>query len=328
MFSSKVPKMGKNTKTHKKSNCDNKNAHQNETIKVQVKSDMQSFVESTTATLNSLQSSTMTSSEELANVKRDVLSLKSEVDKFINKFIGLELQLAKYSETIALQNAKQIENYENLHPSPTFEKPKNRNRNIVIHLTEEWDPEIIVEENKVKDATDFFSNDLGITVTVEKVVPLSNNKSMLVTLGSTSDKKMIFKNCHKLKDCDSPISIVEDLCKEDRVKRKQLLPVLMMEKRKGNKVYFRGAELFINGVKWEKIEKDDDVTCFYSPPITPNENAIHPPPHEFRLPNNKIKDMTKKELMDFIWHLELTEGKGHAPMAYLRRLREQLDSLY
>ncbi|OXA56397.1 Down syndrome cell adhesion molecule-like protein Dscam2 [Folsomia candida] len=174
---------------------------------------------------------TLNVQEELSHIKKQMFNFKSDLDRFINKFIGLEQQVKKNAETILRYETKPNANCD-------------RQCNIIIHGCEYYSAKIAMEET-----TDFLSNCFEVDVTVKDVRPLSNGKSVLVKLSSTKQKSMVFRNCHKLKAIPAKISIVEDLSKEERAKKRRQIPEFLEQKKIENKVYFRGADLFLNGTK-------------------------------------------------------------------------------
>ncbi|OXA47477.1 hypothetical protein Fcan01_17795 [Folsomia candida] len=181
--------------------------------------------------LEFLSSSFVNHAEELSHIKKQMFNFKSELDRFINKFIGLEQQVKKNAETILRYETKPNANCD-------------RQCNIIIHGCEYYSA-----KTAMKETTDFLSNCLEVDVTVKDVRPLSNGKSVLVKLASTKQKSMVFRNCHKLKAIPAKISIVEDLSKEERAKKRRQIPAFLEQKKIGNKVYFRGADLFVNGTQ-------------------------------------------------------------------------------
>ena len=171
----------------KKANYGQENAQQNETAKVQVQSDMQSFAESTTATLNSLQNSCLSNMKELTTVKRDILTLKSELDKLINKFIVLELQLVKQAKLNSHQNLQKLAQNKNPPPSAEEKIDKiDRSLNIIIHAPEGCNANY--KNREEEGIADFFSNCLDLNFNFKKVIALALGNSMLVTLGSIEEK--------------------------------------------------------------------------------------------------------------------------------------------
>jgi hypothetical protein len=216
------------------------------TIKVQMKSDLQEFVESTTKRLSHLKECAVNTDTDFYATKTDILKLKSDLDRFINKLIGLELQITKQAEILQQQRSQCI--------PPTFDilhecKKCNdvipsRKRNVVVHGL--LHP---LHETKLEpEMKHFFKSCLDIDIEPCKVVPIGTaKKAYLVKLQSYRDKKLLFRNCHKFKTYHGRISISDDLTVEERVRKKSLMPWWLEAKQKGHKAYFKGGELFVDG---------------------------------------------------------------------------------
>ncbi|OXA47896.1 hypothetical protein Fcan01_17322 [Folsomia candida] len=242
--------MGKNQKyslVHKiPTNNISKNAHKIQLLD-NVQLDLQEFAQSAKEKLEFLSSSFVNHAEELGHIEKQMFNFKSELDRFINKFIGLGQQVKKNAETILRYETKPNANCD-------------RQCNIIIHGCEYYSAKTAMEET-----TDFLSNCLEVDITVEDVRPLSNGKSVLVKLASTKQKYMVFRNCHKLKAIPAKISIVEDLSKEERAKKRRQIPEFLEQKKIGNKVYFRGADLFMNGTQ---ITEEIRISPYHSHSVT------------------------------------------------------------
>lgn len=118
---------------------------------------------------------------------------------------------------------------------------------MVIHglKTSDWAPSEY--EERVKN---FFNETLCIPVAplmVELLRSKKDDKPILATLSSQKDKIDIYKNCHKLKQLTQKIIIEDELTRDERRKKQELIPLLKEEKRNGNQAYFRGPHLIVNG---------------------------------------------------------------------------------
>jgi len=228
-------KSKKNIVSHKNL-CVENSTHQIPSDKVQGQLDLQEFAEQTRLKLDTLTNSVLCSKEEYDSVKKEVLMLRSDLDRFINRFVGLECKFANAIKvsTNAIEEKAKVK-------SSHFE---TRYNNVILHGVKMGNDECAKEET-----TDFFSNKLGVNVTVTEAILLGVNKnSVLVKLKSAKERASVFRNCHKLKGTEwSSLSIVEDLTKEERAKKLQNMPQFREEKAKGNKAYFRRANLYVNG---------------------------------------------------------------------------------
>ncbi|OXA38230.1 hypothetical protein Fcan01_26978 [Folsomia candida] len=198
--------MGKNQKyslVHKTpTNNISKNAHKIQLFD-NVQLDLQEFAQSAKEKIEFLSSSFVNHAEELSHIKKQMFNFKSELDKFINKFIGLEQQVKKNAETILRYETKPNANCD-------------RQCNIIIHGCEYYSAKTAMEET-----TDFLSNCLEVDVTVEDVRPLSNEETTI--------------------------------------------PEFLEQKKIGNKVYFRGADLFVNGTQ---ITEEIRISPYHSHSVT------------------------------------------------------------
>ncbi|OXA54712.1 hypothetical protein Fcan01_11218 [Folsomia candida] len=280
--------MGKNQKNsllHKPAtNNISKNAHKTQLLD-NVQLDLQEFAQAAKEKLEFLSSGSVNHAEELSLIKKQMFNFKSELDRFINKFIGLEQQVKKNAETILRYETNANTNCD-------------RQCNIVIHGCAYYSAKTAIEETE-----DFLSNCLKVDVTVKDVLPLSNGKSVLVKLASTKQRSMVFRNCHKLKVIPAKISIVEDLNREERAKKRRQMPIFLEQKKIGNKVYFRGADLFVNGTQInEEIEISPcDISKLLSAQTKPAETAE-------KLEDTKcVQPPTKKDVHPDILNLEGTQ---------------------
>ena len=205
-----------------------KNAH-----KIQLLDCVKEFSQSAKEKLEHISTSDMKSSDECNYIKQQVLCFKSELDKFINRFVGLELQVKKNAELLQCLPIHDETVHSNAH------QITKREHNIVIH-------------GLCNDSTDtrknvklFLSQSLGVKSDVIHAKPLGKEKkSTLVMLSSMYEKLKIFKNCHKRKGQPMQISITKT-----NEKKKKLMPIYHSEKQKGKKTFFRLASLYVNGQK-------------------------------------------------------------------------------
>ena len=122
------------------------------------------------------------------------------------------------------------------------ERKKN---NLIIHGI----PKTAVgnTENSMVIATEFLTTKLQLNIQLKEARRLgkSDNAPLLICLQEERDKYTIFKNCNKLKN--SGISVKEDLSKTTRLERRRQLETFKELRAAGNKVYFRGPNLIVNG---------------------------------------------------------------------------------
>ena len=106
-------------------------------------------------------------------------------------------------------------------------------------------------ESIVKFTSNYIETKLKVKPVITAVKSLGSSTlklaPILVTLGSLADKSSIFKNCSNLRG--ENVSIQDDLSIDERKERLSLMPLLKKLKLEGNKVYFRGTDLYVNGVK-------------------------------------------------------------------------------
>jgi hypothetical protein len=199
-----------------------------EQSKVKLQSELLEFADSSKHRLTEFTEKELSCGSEFAVIKTGILSLRSKLDKFINKLIGLELQVNKNTESLCKGNYKMVKSAAILH-TPSNEKEKN----IVMHGL----PPRIMQSDLDVNLKTFFDKSLNVKIANFSTIQIGN--SLFVKLNSMDDKKQIFRNCRKLKSCKEKISIVDDHTPEEREKRRGLLKLLWRAKEHGRKAYLR-----------------------------------------------------------------------------------------
>ncbi|CAL8143269.1 unnamed protein product [Orchesella dallaii] len=190
-------------------------------------------VKSTCFTLNENQF------EILNFFKRNLKSIKSEVDSCFNQVIGYELDLLNRNSSEPNRHSVQEsdstkirakESQPNDITSELFAKhdfaiqTSPRENNVVIHGL---DGQVIEDnDNRIKFVSDFFKSSLKIAVKILDVNVLRKKHSrsyvVIVKLESKNEKRKIFGNCHLLKMFGKNISITDDLPANQRsIRRKK-----------------------------------------------------------------------------------------------------------
>lgn len=129
-----------------------------------------------------------------------------------------------------------------------------RENNIVIHgLNFFWKTKADAEV-KVQN---IIQNTLNVSAEIVEIIPLGNkclkdDVPILIKLDSLETKKAIYRNCYKLKG--TKFTLVDDLTLEQRKNRSLLMPTLKQLKADGEKVYFRGDLLYVNGKPYLPID--------------------------------------------------------------------------
>lgn len=148
---------------------------------------------------------------------------------------------------------------EKLEEEIEYLKREKKNKNIIIFGLKEDEESTTQILNKIKKA---FKDDLGIKMEdgeVNKVYRLGKiNKEdkprpILLSLVSTWKKSEIMKNKKNLKD----LYVKDDFSKEVMEKRKELLPQLEEERRKGNIAYLKHDKLIIKEKTTNEKRKRD-----------------------------------------------------------------------
>lgn len=184
---------------------------------------------------------------ELQNNKEELKNIiESQVLTITNQFKSF-----KDYVTTDLSNLKETNN--ELNRRIINLERQARSKNIVIYGLEEN-----TLANLKQAVIIFITTVLGVLVkdddieAVYKLQSYGDNRicPILLKLTSHGVKSTIFSNCYKLKNCKKPISISEDLSKEDRQIRKQLLPHYRNAKVKGLKAHIKYDKLIINNKAW------------------------------------------------------------------------------
>ena len=242
-------KMGKNKKRFSEFNCKNIKSSEDESPPVislissneaKVKSDLQKVTESVIKNSNELVQASF-NCEDLQELKNVIMYVRSQIDNLFNKVIGIELKLEKHAEII-------ISSSEKCRNSSNESIENDRENTIIVHGLSKY---INREENLSLQFKDFISQILGVTLKYVHATPLGLN-SYKLRLDSKRSKLMIFKNCHKLKALNDKVSFIEDIDESERSIRMEKMSLMMQEKSKGNKVYFRGSDLFVNDKLYHK----------------------------------------------------------------------------
>jgi hypothetical protein len=136
----------------------------------------------------------------------------------------------------------------------SIKENEKRAKNLIIHGVECKNLEN-GQEDPFFTAADFFFAKLGIRIITENVFRQGRKNGdkpapLFVTLENEADKGRIFKNCHKLKGLN--ISIQNDLSKEDREKRKNLVTKLKELKEQGMSAQLRGIQLYVDGKPYQQ----------------------------------------------------------------------------
>jgi hypothetical protein len=196
--------------------------------------------------LNSVIESTISEiqkSELIGIQKNQLLRLRSEVDRIINKLFNEgNNPVANPAEAFIPKKCKLKQTTQVCRKS-TQATTKSTQNNVILHGFQNYN-----YNNKGSletQAQEFLKTKLNLEISHFDVQPLGKqNNSILVKLSSIRDKFRIFKNCNKLRK-EEGVFISEDLTKADRIKRKQQLGDLIRAKQQGKKAYFRGATLII-----------------------------------------------------------------------------------
>ncbi|CAH1153922.1 unnamed protein product [Phaedon cochleariae] len=145
----------------------------------------------------------------------------------------------------------------------TLERQLKKNNIIVFGLNQT--PENLLEQTLAN-----LNNLLGLNLQKHDINNLyeigkhEGNKGVLIQFVSFLNKKNIFKNIAKLKN--TKISIVNDLCPQDREKQKVLVKHLKAARENNKKARIRGFKLEINDKLYsvEELENLDSESEFES----------------------------------------------------------------
>jgi len=233
------------------------------------------FAESAFRSFESISQLQWNTKEEYVELKSTLLGIRSEFDRHINKLTSLEiikkrLVKPKRPRPTAAPASKVRGNNQRMKESGSQCKvqipvkfkcamaSKSRDCNLVIHGGQFSAQSGIELSSEVHS---FLVKHIKMDIPVLNARWLGNKKSILVNLESRDVRNQIFGNCHLLRNFEPKISLTEDVSAEIRRKRINLLPLLLSERRKGNKAYFRGGTLFVNGRKFSSDTENVGVNA-------------------------------------------------------------------
>ncbi len=131
---------------------------------------------------------------------------------------------------------------------------RSRKNNVVVHGVDQ----MIDMYNQKEWFRQFFVAKLKLNPKIVSVFKLGKLNApgvpFLVTFKYFQDKMYVFSNSYMLKQTDPQISIQDDLCPEDREKRRKLIPTLERLRSQGKKAGFRGAFLYVDGYKYDPAQ--------------------------------------------------------------------------
>lgn len=215
------------------------------------------FVESSKLTLKKIEERQNLNKSSLEFITKEVCDLKSSVDKFINVIRHAEINLDCRKEPTKKPSGNKVEVINSTNDEDII-KIKKKN-NIIIHgICEpnddwQWKTKELVQE--------FLEQKLDVKLEIQEAFPLGRTNKrtpILVKLKVWRDKLKVFKNCSKMRNNKNKISIVDDLTIDERISRARLWWKLNECKSRGEKAFFRGGNLIINGQLFME-EKDESV---------------------------------------------------------------------
>jgi len=176
-------------------------------------------------------------------------SVNRELLNSRNRLIGCELQLQKVSSELAFANSFR-----------SGRIPSHNSRSDELHRNDSEDK----EDKKVVIYGLVFPKRENPLFTVIKAISLiddrikickvkllrrsktHNNCPVLVTLATRADKRLLFRNCHRLKDIKNSFSVTDYLSKDELSVRKAASAVIRQAKAEGKKVKVKKSEIFID----------------------------------------------------------------------------------
>ena len=103
----------------------------------------------------------------------------------------------------------------------------------------------------------FLNRTIGVTVSIKEVRNIGNG--CLVQLNNRTDKQMIMKNKHKLKNTkDSGTYINDDMSREERKIQAKIRERAKTERTSGKEVKIGFQKIIINGSVWRWNEEEND----------------------------------------------------------------------
>ena len=181
--------------------------------------------------------------KEYEKIKLECTALEFKLKQFqvaVEEFKSTKSVLNKYEEKFRVHRER-IRGIES----------RARRNNIVIHGVDH----MVDMENQKEWFRKFFLAKLDLNPKIVSVIKLGHYRAtgvpFLITLKSFQEKTIIFSNSYKLRTEGQLISIQDDLTPEEREERKKLIPILELLRGQGKKVGFRGAVLYVEGLKYE-----------------------------------------------------------------------------
>jgi len=173
-------------------------------------------------------------------------SVHRELLRSRNRIIGCELQLQKVSSELAISNR-----------FVSGRNPSNNSRSEELHANDFEDKKVVIYglvfpkgENPLYTVIKAISLiDYRIKVCKVKLLRKSdtyNDCPVLATLATRADKRLLFRNCHRLKDMKKSFSITDYLSKDELSVRKAASAAIRQAKAEGKKVKVRKNEIFID----------------------------------------------------------------------------------
>lgn len=199
----------------------------------------------------------------LDNLAETMMTRFEDARETFNRILKMVTELKMETDQVKDENTQQAERIRYLEKKTELLEHKlegievkQRDKNLVIFGLEKPPP----NENLIDKAERFLHVKLNLNIQVEAATFLGNRGPLLIELANKKDKFVIFKNCNKLRG--SKISIQNDYTATTREKRKAILPTFKKLRGEGKAVSLRGAQIFLNGKRFEAEEVEMDVSPF------------------------------------------------------------------
>jgi hypothetical protein len=180
---------------------------------------------------------------KLTSTTAALIKLRSEIDKVLNSCLNhpASRQPPAPSEITCAASF------------PLLDDPSSpsRKNNIIIHgLTTSSSPDTTSIQALAEDIRQFFRDKLQVDIIPHSVKMLgrAERKPIRVCLKSNRDKRIVFRNCYKLKLNSPYVRIVDDYSYQERWRRKTLYEAMQAAKDRGHQVKIKMDDLYIDGV--------------------------------------------------------------------------------
>ena len=199
-----------------------------------------------------------------------MLNLKSELDKVINFVMNSGDPPHPSRRKIKKEQAVSLQCY-----NVKVKKVGQKTHNIVLHGISHCN-------NPKEKAVQFFAQGMQIQTTPTYAFFLGNSTNqrtpLLVKFATYQEKQEIMRNLHKLKYSSFNVQVEDELSPSIRLQRSKWKKQLYHEKQQGNKVFFKGGQLFVIGKPAQKSTQSNATSFVISSSITTEAPNSDPSP--------------------------------------------------